>query len=268
MKIGVIIAAAALTAVPAGAQYRDDPAPPGLFRDGQPEVLRPPPSPLAPGVLAAGDFRAAYARARSPRIMVFWNRTFSDELTTAYRDNLHGEATHAVGFGDGVAVSRDTVDVSTGTTRVDTWRDAAMGEDVEFAVEAAFTDSLAANGARLIDRSMAMRASGRGTGSRPNLQAAEAAGAAARADLLIEVLQTASAGTPTGAAFKVTVKDIHSARVLAAFASGGSAPARPAGYVVGPGGFVRDTRVTTTPPDGVGRELAGRTMAALARSLR
>ncbi len=267
--IAPLALAALVLATPVTAQYRDDAVSAGGYRDGQPEVLRPAPPPMERGVAAAGDFRAAYARARRPLIMVFWNRTFSDDLATAYRDNLHGEATHSVGVADDMVARRDTLDVSTGTTRVDTGRGAAVGEDIDFAVEAAFTDGLASNGARLIDRSMAMRASGRGVGSRPNLQAIEASATAARADLIVEVLQTtASRNTPTGAVFKVTVKDIHSARVLAAFTSGGAAPSRPAGLVVGPGGFVRDTRVTETSPDGVGRELANRTMAVLARSLR
>lgn len=264
----VLAAALLLFDTPAAAQYRGDAVAPEAYRDGQPEVLRAPPSPLDRGVLAAGDFRAAYARARSPRIMVFWNRTFGDELTTAYRDIVHGEATHAVSYDNGALASRDTVDLSSGTARIDSSRESALDEDIDFAVEAAFTDGLATNGARLIDRSMAMRAGGRGAGNRPNVQAIEAAATAARADVLIEVLQTtASRATPTGAVFKVTVKDIRSARVLVAFTSGGAAPVRPAGLVVGPGGFVRDTRVASTSPDGVGRELANRTMTALARAL-
>ena len=281
-KRAVVLAAAfivaAQIAAPAAAQYRDEGAPAGAFRDGESEVLRPPPPPLDRSVLAAGDFRAAYARARSPRIIVFWNRVFSDEVQSTYRNTLHGDATHAAIAGYsatgnaayGIAASHDTVDVSTGAVRVAPARDAAVTEDIDFAVEAAFTDSLASNGARLIDRSLAMRATrgAQGAGSRPNIQAIENEAATARADLLIEVLQTPSASGPTGATFKVSIKNIRNARVLGVFTSNGHVPPKPAGLVAGPGGFVRASTSSTTSPGGVGHELAAQAMAAMARGLR
>jgi len=267
------------------ARYREDSsAAAGLYRDG-PEVLSAAPPPPPPGIVAAGNFRAVYGRVGRPRMLVFWNRTFSDEVTSNYRDNLRAEATtNSSANGSTVArrgwntssvgsaaesSSRSTLDVSTGTDRVDQGRYNPLGEDVDFAVEAAFSETLAANGAQLIDRSLAMRTArgAKGPGSRPNMQAIETEAATGRADLLVEVLQTPAPGTPTGASFKVTVKNIRQARVLAVFTTSGRQPHVKQPLVAGPGGFVRASAPGTSP-SGVGRELANQTMAALARSLR
>ena len=271
-----------LTATAAAAQYRDEPGgpPPGAYRDG-PEVMRPAPPPPPPGQVAAGNFRAVYAKVGRPRMMVFWNRALSDEVSSNYRDNLHAETTShsdasgvVVGtpYGYGAASeanSRSSLDVSTGTQRVEQGRLNALDENVDFSVESAFSDTLAQNGAQLIDRSLAMRTGrgSRGAGSRPNMQQIETDAATARADLLIEVLQTPAPGTPTGAVFKVTVKDIKRARLLAAFTTAGNRPYRKPALVAGAGGFVRAAPQGTSP-DGVGNEIANQTMAALARSLR
>ena len=275
-----------LTASAAAAQYRDDPAgaPAGAFRDG-PEVLAPPPVPIPAGVVAAGNFRAVYDRVGRPRMLVFWNRSFSDEVSSTYRDNLHAEASASSAASGSSSTrsgwngtdsktsaqgsSHSSLDVSVGAQRVEDGRFNPLDENVDFAVEAAFSQTLAGNGAQLIDRSLAMRTArgARGAGSRPNMQAIETEAATSRADLLIEVLQTSASGTPTGAVFKVTVKDIKRARLLATFTTAGERPYRKPKLVAEAGGFVRASAEGTSP-DGVGRELANRTMAALAGSLR
>ncbi len=278
IAVGLLLAAPA-----AAAQYRDDPAgaPAGAFRDG-PEVFAPPPVPIPAGVVAAGNFRAVYDRVGRPRMLVFWNRSFSDEVSSTYRDNLHAEASASSAASGSTHYSRDggnesaaqgsshsSLDVSVGAQRVEDGRFNPLDENVDFAIEAAFSQTLAGNGAQLIDRSLAMRTArgARGAGSRPNMQAIETEAATSRADLLIEVLQTSASGTPTGAVFKVTVKDIKRARLLATFTTAGERPYRKPKLVAEAGGFVRASAEGTSP-DGVGRELANRTMAALAGSLR
>lgn len=280
--VGVCLA---LTATAASAQYRDDPAPAAGFREGDAEVLRPLPPPPSAGQAAAGNFRAAYARARQPRILVFWNRAFSDEVSSTYRQSLRAEAgtdvsssarvEHQAGWGGSLTTadtrgsSRSTLDASVGAEREERLRDNPLDESDDFAVEAAFSATLATNGAQLIDRSLAMRTSrgARGAGSQPNMQAIETEAATGRANLLIEVLQAPAPGTAVGVVFKVTVKDIRGARLLAAFTSTGRAPPVRARLVAGPGGFVR-AAPPVQGPDGVGRELANQTMAAMARALR
>ena len=266
-----------LAAIPVAAQYRDEGPPPPLYRDGQPEVMRAAPPPPPPGVIAAGSFRAAYGRAGRPRMLVFWNRSFSDEVSSNYRDNLHVEtasdSSAKVRYGyngaDASSSNRSSLDASVGTQRIEQGRLNPLDENVDFAVEAAFSETLAANGAQLIDRSLAMRTArgARGAGSRPNMQAIETEAATGRADLLVEILQTPAPGTPTGVSFKVTVKDIRRARLLTAFTSSGREPYMKAKLVAGPGGFVR-AEPRGTSPDGVGRELANQAMAAMARALR
>lgn len=282
----ILIPVLALTSTVAMAQYREQgPAPAIQYRDDQPEVLRPAPPPVPAGVISAGAFRAAYARAGRPRILVFWNRVFSDEVSSTYRDTLHAQATtehsanaqasNSVGWFSnsadvqGASSTRSTLDVSVGQERDTSARDNALSENVDFSVESAFTDALAQNGAQLIDRSLAMRTArgAKGAGSAPNVQAIETEAATSRANLLIEVLQSPAPGTPTGAVFKVTVKDIRAARVLASFTTAGRGAYVKPPLVAGPGGFVRALPQGTSP-DGVGQEIANQTMAALARSLR
>ncbi len=270
----LLLLSAVCLAVPAMAQYRATDA----------EVITPPPPPPPPGMVAADNFRAVYAKARRPRILIFWNRELSEEVRSQYRDNLHVETRNdsrasasddvsqsrlgTSRLQEATASSRSSLDASVGTDRLTTSRD-GLDETTNFAVEAAFSETLAANGAVLIDRNLAMRTSrgARKAGERANMQDIETEAATSRADLLIEVLQSPAPGTPTGAAFKVTVKDIRAARLLAAFTSTGAAPRGRAPLVAGPGGFVRATAMGTSP-GGAGHELANRTMAELARSLR
>ncbi len=270
IRPGLLAAAAALFAAgPAGAQqYRDADVPSPLMREGEPEVLAPPPRPVPQGVVAASNFRAAYTRAKQPKMMVFWNKSFTDEVASNYRNTGRVDVDSAYVRGPGYGASSTTMEYNTGRARE---RDAStrqLAEVDDFAVEAAFTQALTANGAVLIDRSIAMRTSrsARGVGREPNVQEIEAAAATARADLLVEINQT-PANTPSGAAFRVTVKDLRRARVLVNVLSRGVPPLGRAPLVAGPGGFVRAAPPPITP-EGVGRQVASETMAALAGALR
>lgn len=217
--------------------------------------------------------------------MVFWNREFSQEVASNYRAGLHAEAGSDYGgtaradqlqHWDGSTTTaeanghaKSTLDLSVGSDRIDNDRTGPLDDIGDLAVEAAFSETLVAGGARLVDRNLAMRTSrdGRNVGSLPNMQAIETEAVAGRADLLIEILRTSSSAPGAGSLYKVTVKDIRSARLVAIFASSGHQPAIKPQLVAGPGGFVRAEAPVGTSPEHVGRGLADEVMTALARSL-
>lgn len=257
-----------LMAMPAMAQYRPSDA----------EVMTPPPPPPPAGAMAASNFRASYGRAGRPAILVMWNRDFSDEVSSNYRSTFNAEsetdsrATVARTY-DGAEATysrRSRVSADSGDERQSTGRAALVSESTDFAIEAAFNNALASAGAILIDRNIAMRttASGRRAGAAPNVQAIETDAAMGRASLLVEVLQTSVEGAPNGIGFRVNVKDLKKARVLASFTTSGQPAPRRAGLVAGPTGFVRAGNPGPAGPDRVGRELANQVMDALSRSVR
>lgn len=274
-KIG---AALCLVAISVQAQTRDQPQPVGnLYRQGEPEVMARPPAPRPAGTVEAEKFRSAYTRAGNPRIMIFWNREFGEDVSSTYNETFHAESqsderTTSELYVNGAAVTksaRASLDANVGSQRVPTARYNAMDTNTNNAVESAFIEALTANGARLIDRNLAIRTApgARNAGTSANMQALETDAALGRADILVEVLQNAAPGTPTGAMFKIVVKDLRAARVLASFTSAGNAPSGPRPLVAGPGGFVRAAPLGTSPY-GVGVELANQSMMAIAQSLR
>jgi hypothetical protein len=88
------------------------------------------------------------------------------------------------------------------------------------------------------------------------------AGIAGKADLLMEVLATHDPRSPAGTAFKVTVKEVSSGRVLANVVTLALPPEQTApSYVATKHGFVPVEQPVTV--DLVGRRLAIKTMVGL-----
>ena len=243
--------------------YREPDVPNPLMRADQEEVLKPPPRPAPPGAVAASQFRAAYARAKRPRMMVFWNRTLSEEVASNYRTTGRAASAGVVVGGPGYVAGASASEVSIGRERDKELPRRTLTEVDDFAVESAFTSALSANGAVLVDRNVAMRTArgARGAGPEANIQEIETQAATGRAQLLIEVNQT-PADTASGAAYRVTVKDLRTARILANVLSRGEPRLGRAPLVAGRGGFVRAAPPELTP-DRVGRQVAEEVMAAL-----
>lgn len=246
---------AALTAFPALAQYRDAEVPmadQGRYRDGEPVTLAPPPPPPSQGAVASAQFRQAYVKAGSPRVVVFWNRVMDDEIASTYKE-------------------RNTPDGRVVEERLTNKRADLVAEPIEWEVERAFTRTLSMSGARLVDRNSMMRLQGlqdkaeRGV----NYQAVETRALIGRADIMIEVLQTEDKRLAEGVSFRVTAKSVRTAEVLADVLSSGRPPARRMPLVAAdvPGGFVRAQQPEPSPAD-VGRQLAIELMNNLASTLR
>ena len=251
-------------AVPAAAQYRA----------GVPDVLAPAPEPGSPMMAAAHHFRASYAKHGSPRIILFWNRVLSDEVQSQYADRVSAVSTSRAGAVEGpvgyaaygAAAGRvDTFDAAATKERVREGQRDSMAESADWKVENAFNRAFIDNGARFVDRSVAMRvtAHGKKLGATPNVQDIETGALVGKADLMMEVLQTPDPDSPVGYSFRAQVKDVRSGRILANAVNNGDGIAHGPGPIVATShGFVRSAPADVTLED-VGEALAADVMSAL-----
>lgn len=272
-------------AAPAFAQA---PPPSGsLYRDGQPAVLTPPPVIVRD---RSGAFRSRYQALKSPTMMLLWNRRFSDEVQSEYvtrgtvTRSAEGVAlgssnsTAVAGYGiaarssnsAGYAAGTSTTDVTVGRTRLREEQPGAnLDAEDDAAVETAFTERLQAAGVRFVDRSIAMRTKGARSdvSGDANIQTLETDALMARTSVLIEVRQIVASDSPIGTKFRIEVKNLKTAAVLASFTSNGVPDMPRPGLVAGPGGFQRAAPQRPTPAQ-IGAELANEVMERLASTLR
>jgi hypothetical protein len=209
-----------VVAAPAAAQTN---IPESAYRRGQAEVLKPEPNPNDGPAFDAASFRAAYARAKQPSVAVLWNREFSDMLeqgsaSTLTINQAHaGVATrevaavpgYAVGQATGVSAGRTTIDVQ--ERRTQQARRSGPGEASDLQLRASFMQTLSRAGLRLVDRNMVMRttaAARRDADKEGKLdsQQIETAALSKHATLLMEVLNTRDAASPTGWSTFVSIK--------------------------------------------------------------
>jgi len=161
------------------------------------------------------------------------------------------------------------ITVRTGPVNTEAPRRPNFAEPSRWAFEAAFSQAFAEAGVDFIDRAMAIRATDRAakkTGAVDQARA-EMSGVAGKADLLMEVLVTHDPRSPVDAAFKVTVKQISTGRVLANVVTLALPPESAAPrYAATKHGFVPVEQPVTV--DLVGRRLAIETMVGLLGSWR
>ena len=265
MRTG-IAALLALVAAPAIAQ--------GPYRTGVPDVMTPPPAPPSRMAVAAGEFRQRYVKAGSPRIILFWNRTLSDEVQSQYANRKSAISTSQTGViagrvgYSGVAAAGATVntaEVSSTRERVREGSRDGMAESADWKVETAFNRAFIDNGARFVDRSVAMRttAQGKKIGIDPNVQDIETSALIGKADLLMEVLQTPDDDSPVGYTFRAEVKDIRTGRIIAtAMIDGTRIKNGPGRFIATSNGFQREGPGEVSLQD-MGRALAADLMGAL-----
>lgn len=255
------------------------------FRSGQPDALAPAAAPRDPGGGINQAFGAAYRRAGSPRIVVFWNREFDDEVASEFEDReVEHEVTDVSNHGieqttsgpsgqtvrrKGGELTERMRETALGTKRVKPAARARQGgETVDWRLEDGFSAALGEAGVRLVDRAMAMRLTGLGTGigERGNVQELETRGMSRYADIMLEVLAAPDVRAPGGAAYRIVARDLRTARPLASFTTTATPPVARLGYRAGPNGFVRETAPTPGPGQ-VGRQLGLETLAILAGAM-
>jgi len=257
-------AAFVLIAGPADAQLRPN----------TPPVLQPPPQQRTDFNAIVDRFQSTYTARNRPRMVVFWNRDFSDNVATTYEDQS-SSVTRSKG---GETETNETVNTQTGQSslrELDTAREeqtqnrsrtvvvgpqqrsANLNETVEWRLETAFTNLLLAGSVRLVDRATIIRTSDGAISStaRPNLQAIETSSIKGKADLILEVLMSRDARSPTQFSYRVDVKSVDTGEIISRFVT--TAMPRDAGqsyYVAGQNGFTRQTAPVSV--EDVANELA------------
>lgn len=282
MNRSIVCSLLLLVAASAAAQSS---IPDSAYRRGQPEVLKPEPNPNDGPLFDAPSFRAAYARAKQPAVAVLWNREFSDMLeqgsaSTLTINQAHaGVATrevaavpgHAAGQATGVSVGRTTIDVQ--ERRTQQARRSGPGEAFDLQMRASFMQTLSRAGLRLVDRNMVMRttaASRRAADTEGKLDAQqiETTALSKHAALLMEVLNTRDAASPTGWSTFVSVKRFDDGTVVTEGYYNGLPPegaARPAPrFEADPRGGFREVAPKVAD---VGRLVAEQMLARLGEAL-
>lgn len=288
MRAGLLVAllAAAPALAPAFAQA---PPPSGsLYRDGQPAVMTPPPPVYRD---RSGAFRSRYQALKSPTMMLLWNRRLTDEVQSEYVDRATVRSgtervdlstqyksttvtpngvTQSTSPGRSYSAGSAVTDATSGRTRLREGQPGAnLDAEDDAAVETAFTERLQAAGVNFVDRSIAMRTAGAKTNvsGDANIQSLETNALMARTAVLIEVRQIAASDSPIGTKFRIEVKNLKTAAVLASFTSNGVPTMARPGLVAGPGGFQRAAPQRPTPAM-IGAELANELMERLSVTLR
>ncbi|HZV09107.1 MAG TPA: hypothetical protein VFF94_05095, partial [Novosphingobium sp.] len=214
-------------------------------------------------------FTQAYRRAKSPRMVIFWNRALTDDVATSHelyaRSHTDSQANVQSGYGWAHGDSASNSETRLGISHDDPGRrDTPLAESDDFGLEQGFTDALAQAGVRLVDRTAIMR-TGALRGGTWNLQALETRSILAHAELVVEVAPLAD-GSGGAGSFKVVVRNLASGRLVANVQSRGEPPAQVQPYVAGPSGFVRAAPHEPTPYE-AGRQIGLDVMAALAGRL-
>lgn len=247
------------------------------YRDNLPEVLAAPPRANAAtqgNTATVSAFRSAYARKKSPRMVIFWNRQLTDSLSTSYEEwsrftLTDGRAVDKTYYDDGstlVAGRAVNAEMRSGrtATAADGARMAGLAERADWKAAQGFNRTMLAGGSRLIDRTLIMRSTALGKGvDRSDAQSVEMSALVGKADLLVEVLQTPDDSAPSGYTFRVDVKDIRSGTLLATVVTQGIPPSGgPGRWVAGPNGYQRERPLPPTV-DQVGARVATEVMQAL-----
>ena len=251
------------------------------YRPGQPDVLKEQPEPEAAErerQKVIDRFGTAYKRAGSPRIAVFWNRTFSDQLSQwvsygrvveSKQGQLRSSKPYGQSEADGQMSRSFRVDVN-----VPQEERRPVNEIPAFAFESGFLRPMTDAGAKIVDRATIMRLihsrakNRRNSPQVPDTQVVETDALLGFADYIAEILFSPDAGSTTGAAIRVTVKSIQDGQIVASLVSRERPEDEdgPRKWEAAAGGF-RVSREGPEPEE-VGRDVAMETMQALTRAWR
>ena len=199
------------------------------------------------------SYERAYAEAGRPRIALFWNRKFDDQLTQWYAISRVTSTGGEPGSKAGVTVREERDDVR---SRFD--GRASPGELASFEFSAGLTRTLLASGTELVDRDMLMRLAQRRspelvTGARvSDYQEIELDALIGSVDLIVEILYAGPADTYDPLTVMVSIREVETGRVVSMFRSREDVlpPARTeARWVPGEGGY---TRIEVPVEDPVG----------------
>ena len=215
------------------------------------------------------EFRSRYAGAGSPRLAVFWERAFDDQLSdwqADRRSTLSIDAQSArerTGGSAGTEHRRDTVTVQAQQERRAAGQAMAAPRDPR--VRNGFVHNLTLGGARVVDRAVLMRRVDRdrtdsmSLTAAPDLQRTETNALLEHADYLVEVRRV----TDQRDIWEIHARDLRDGSVVALFRSRGEPRSgeHSASWVATSRGYEQRQRPIT--PEDRGEELALAVMEAL-----
>jgi hypothetical protein len=216
------------------------------FRDGQSPVVVPGARPMpAPASDVAAPFLDAYVRAGRPRVVLMWNRQFSESAQTDYVDKTitrdTGKTstnslektsrgpTDTATLKDASAEKDDTRTVTSGKVVVnEASRPTKLPERVALMIEKAFVYEMTRGGVLFVDRAVVMRttaAARHRSGGDPRLIETDAL--LDNSDLLLEILLVEDRDAPAGYAFDVRAKRLKDGISLVSMYTQAFPPAPP-----------------------------------------
>jgi hypothetical protein len=192
--------------------------PESAYRKGEPEVLTPvPAAPInAAPKFDSTVFKTAYQRAGQPTMVVLWNREFSDNnvragVAAGETIRLPGQTATQV---NAAAISNTTI--STQDVKTQQASRNVPVERIDLQVRSAFMQTIVSAGVKLVDRNIIMRTSAaKQKGANLDSQQVETEAFVKHSKLLMEVLNTRDAASPTGWATYVSIKRLADGVVLA-----------------------------------------------------
>ncbi|MDO9258896.1 MAG: hypothetical protein V4639_16180 [Pseudomonadota bacterium] len=274
-------------AVLAAAAFAQAPAPvipESAYRRDMPDTLTPPPVVVTTGPqFNRAAFSSAYARAGRPAMAVLWNREFTDVLQQGSASQVSidtlragvssAEAVRVPGYAaaqvSGAVVGNTTI--TSQEVRSQQAQRSGPVERVDLQMRSAFMQTIASSGVRLVDRNVVMRTTAaRQKGGSLDTQQVETDALTQNARLLMEVLNTRDAASPTGWATYVSIKRLADGVVLAEGYMNGrppeDAPRAAPRFEADPRGGFREIVKPVTVGD-TGKLVAEQTLARLGEAL-
>lgn len=258
--------------------------PESAYRKGMPDVITPPPVVVNTGPnFNRSGFSSAYVRAGRPTIAVLWNREFTDMLQQGSASQLsidtvragvsNAEAVRMPGYAaaqvSGAVVGNTTI--TTQEVRTQQGQRSGPVERVDLQMRSAFMQTITSSGVRLVDRNVVMRTTAaKQKGGGLDSQQVETEALTQHAKLLMEVLNTRDAASPTGWATYVSIKRLADGVVLAEGYMDGrppeDAPKAAPRFEADPRGGFREIVKPVTVGD-TGKLVAEQTLARLGEAL-
>lgn len=233
------------------------------------------------------SFRQAYSKTGQPKLAVFWNRKFDDQLSQWYQVSRSTQTktasnryelssdpaiTRSINYDDKVAYTQYK------EVRLDTRDRAGFNEADAFEFSSGFTSTLIDVPTKIIDRDTIMRLMDRknakdmGAALISDNQKVETDALVGYADYLAEILLARDPSAETGWSFMVSVMSLNDGRVVAKFKSEAKTPETPPEerWVATSKGYQKTTirKEKESSLAQVGEQLAFETMHALTKAWR
>ncbi len=167
-----------------------------------------------------GRFRSAYAKAKRPRVAIYWNRQLSDTLSEWYGNErlvIKGQGSATISGDKNLNISGNSEQSLEHQRRASAGERGQPSETWMWEFEDGFIKPFMDSNVILVDRATIVRIAGAKAatgGPSGNEQAIEMHALQGLADIFIEVLVSPSTSSRVGYELRATIKDVQNGRVL------------------------------------------------------